>query len=153
MPVTTPAMVGHQEAGGSGVLPVPMQANVPQPTPLAGYQYGAAYMQPQPMAAYMQQPPATAYMQQPPAAAYMQQPPVAAYMQQAAPAPAPVTYYYVQALYDFTPSDPSNDSEVALRRGDVLQLIEQGQDGWWEGVHMTTGQRGLFPGSHVQFVS
>ena len=61
--------------------------------------------------------------------------------------------HYVQALYDFHPNDPANDSELTLKRGDVIQLLEQGADGWWEGIHMTSGLRGLFPGTHVQFVS
>ena len=60
---------------------------------------------------------------------------------------------YVQAVYDFFPNDPVNTSEIVVRRGDVLQLVEQGDDGWWEGINVSNGSRGLFPGSHVQFLS
>ena len=115
-------------------MPPPMQHfGMPHPQQMGG----PAFLQPQPFAAYAQQPPAPAY------APY------------APPSPQPMAtrVQYVQALYDFIPSDPNNSSELALRRGDVLQLIEQGEDGWWEGIHSGTGQRGLFPGSHVHLVS
>jgi len=62
------------------------------------------------------------------------------------------TEAYLQAIYDFIPN-PENESEMALRRGDVIQLIAQSADGWWEGIHMTTRKQGLFPGSYVQYIS
>lgn len=60
---------------------------------------------------------------------------------------------YAQTIFDFFPHDPINSKEMVIRRGDVLVIYEQGDDGWCEGVHTTTGARGLFPVTHVQFLN
>jgi len=49
-----------------------------------------------------------------------------------------------RALYDFTAED---STELALRKGDIVNIIKKGQD-WWEGE--CNGRRGLFPGNYVE---
>jgi len=49
-----------------------------------------------------------------------------------------------RALYDFAAQD---STELALRKGDVVNIIKKGQD-WWEGE--CNGRRGLFPGNYVE---
>jgi len=49
-----------------------------------------------------------------------------------------------RALYDFTAED---NTELPLRKGDVINIIKKGQD-WWEGE--CNGRRGLFPGNYVE---
>jgi len=49
-----------------------------------------------------------------------------------------------RALYDFTAED---NTELPLRKGDVVTIIKKGQD-WWEGE--CNGRRGLFPGNYVE---
>jgi len=49
-----------------------------------------------------------------------------------------------RALYDFTAED---NTELPLRKGDVITIIKKGQD-WWEGE--CNGRRGLFPGNYVE---
>jgi len=52
-----------------------------------------------------------------------------------------------RALYDFTAED---NTELPLRKGDVITIIKKGQD-WWEGE--CNGRRGLFPGNYVEMVA
>ena len=56
---------------------------------------------------------------------------------------------YVVATNDFVPADQSNTEELALKYGDVLRVLEKGDDGWWTGRN-AEGRVGLFP---VNFVA
>ena len=58
----------------------------------------------------------------------------------------------VRAVYDFDPADPSNPDEMYLRAGDLIEVYEQGADGWWGGVCVSDGKQrfGLFPVQYVQ---
>jgi len=49
-----------------------------------------------------------------------------------------------RALYDFTAED---NTELPLRKGDVVNIIKKGDD-WWEGE--CNGRRGLFPANYVE---
>jgi len=49
-----------------------------------------------------------------------------------------------RALYDF---DAQDNTELSLKKGDVVNIIKKGQD-WWEGE--CNGRRGLFPGNYVE---
>eukprot|EP00743_Colponemidia_sp_Colp-15_P005551 GILK01005972.1.p1 GENE.GILK01005972.1~~GILK01005972.1.p1 ORF type:complete len:1483 (+),score=292.66 GILK01005972.1:72-4451(+) len=54
----------------------------------------------------------------------------------------------VRALYPFAPQD---DSQLELRVGDLIKVVDQYDDGWWEG--MIDGRTGLFPGNYVEIVN
>jgi len=51
---------------------------------------------------------------------------------------------HCRALYDFAAED---NTELPLRKGDVVTIIKKGAD-WWEGE--CNGRRGLFPGNYVE---
>jgi len=60
------------------------------------------------------------------------------------PPRAPPARERCRALYDFAAQD---STELALRKGDIVNIIKKGQD-WWEGE--CNGRRGLFPGNYVE---
>ena len=60
------------------------------------------------------------------------------------------------AVYDY---EPQADDELALTKGDVLQIAEANDDGWWEGTIVSLGgdggreslyASGMFPFNYVQ---
>ena len=40
-----------------------------------------------------------------------------------------------------------------LRAGVLVEVYEQGDDGWWGGVRLSDGQRGLFPQSFCEVLA
>lgn len=58
-----------------------------------------------------------------------------------------------ECVFDFTPLDPNNKAEMAIRVGEKLRIYEKGSDGWWGGVKISDGrQRGLFPEVYVKLI-
>mmetsp|Transcript_5848 Transcript_5848/g.10219 ORF Transcript_5848/g.10219 Transcript_5848/m.10219 type:complete len:571 (+) Transcript_5848:197-1909(+) len=55
---------------------------------------------------------------------------------------------YGQVMYDFKPTG-YNQEEIAVARGTVVQIIDEGADGWTTG-YTEDGRFGLFPSSYVQ---
>ncbi|XP_060096975.1 sorbin and SH3 domain-containing protein 1 [Heteronotia binoei] len=55
-----------------------------------------------------------------------------------------------QALYSYI---PQNDDELELRDGDVVDVMEKCDDGWFVGTSRRTRQFGTFPGNYVKLVS
>ncbi|XP_077207175.1 sorbin and SH3 domain-containing protein 1 isoform X28 [Paroedura picta] len=55
-----------------------------------------------------------------------------------------------QALYSYV---PQNDDELELRDGDVVDVMEKCDDGWFVGTSRRTRQFGTFPGNYVKLVS
>ena len=52
-----------------------------------------------------------------------------------------------RALFPFQPSD---DDEIELQNGDILEDIEELTSGWSIGKNVRTGQRGRFPSSYAE---
>lgn len=54
----------------------------------------------------------------------------------------------VQALYDY---EPTNEQELLIRAGDMISVLQECDDGWWEG-ELADGTRGFFPSNFVQVI-
>nr|XP_036871597.1 sorbin and SH3 domain-containing protein 1 isoform X41 [Manis javanica] len=52
-----------------------------------------------------------------------------------------------QALYSYM---PQNDDELELRDGDIVDVMEKCDDGWFVGTSRRTRQFGTFPGNYVK---
>ncbi|XP_063101238.1 sorbin and SH3 domain-containing protein 1 isoform X3 [Cavia porcellus] len=52
-----------------------------------------------------------------------------------------------QALYSYT---PQNDDELELQDGDIVDVMEKCDDGWFVGTSRRTRQFGTFPGNYVK---
>lgn len=55
---------------------------------------------------------------------------------------------YVRALYDYTADDRTS---LSFRQGDVIQVINQLESGWWDGV--INGVRGWFPSNYCAVIN
>ncbi|XP_072850999.2 sorbin and SH3 domain-containing protein 1 isoform X5 [Pogona vitticeps] len=55
-----------------------------------------------------------------------------------------------QALYSYI---PQNDDELELKDGDIIDVMEKCDDGWFVGTSRRTRQFGTFPGNYVKLVS
>ncbi|XP_078007104.1 sorbin and SH3 domain-containing protein 1 isoform X35 [Phascolarctos cinereus] len=56
-------------------------------------------------------------------------------------------FYSYQALYSYK---PQNDDELELRDGDIVDVLEKCDDGWFVGTSRRTRQFGTFPGNYVK---
>ncbi|XP_039403946.1 sorbin and SH3 domain-containing protein 1 isoform X38 [Mauremys reevesii] len=54
-----------------------------------------------------------------------------------------------QALYSYI---PQNDDELELRDGDIVDVMEKCDDGWFVGTSRRTRQFGTFPGNYVKLL-
>jgi hypothetical protein len=68
-----------------------------------------------------------------------------------APLDAPVQgALRVRALYDYS---PQSENELSMREGDVIRVIGQLNDDWWEGeIEGRRGFMGIFPANYVQIL-
>uniref|UniRef100_A0A8C3CX29 Sorbin and SH3 domain containing 1 n=1 Tax=Cairina moschata TaxID=8855 RepID=A0A8C3CX29_CAIMO len=60
----------------------------------------------------------------------------------------PLLFSY-QALYSYI---PQNDDELELRDGDIVDVMEKCDDGWFVGTSRRTRQFGTFPGNYVKLL-
>jgi len=58
--------------------------------------------------------------------------------------------YRYRALYEYT---PRHIDELQINAGDVLQVMEKCDDGWYVGTSERTGEFGTFPGNYVEPVT
>ncbi|XP_071986681.1 sorbin and SH3 domain-containing protein 1 isoform X7 [Engystomops pustulosus] len=61
----------------------------------------------------------------------------------------PQDAFTYQALYSYL---PQNDDELELREGDVVDVMEKCDDGWFVGTSRRTKMFGTFPGNYVKSV-
>lgn len=61
---------------------------------------------------------------------------------------APQLVIYVRALYDYEADDRTS---LSFHEGDIIQVINQLESGWWDGV--INGVRGWFPSNYCQVIS
>ncbi|GMI23555.1 hypothetical protein TeGR_g12707 [Tetraparma gracilis] len=51
------------------------------------------------------------------------------------------------ALYDNVPDDTD---ELAFAAGDKIEVLSKDASGWWEGQHVKSGKKGIFPANFVE---
>ncbi|KAL2083237.1 hypothetical protein ACEWY4_021010 [Coilia grayii] len=66
------------------------------------------------------------------------------------PEPGRLSCGIYQALYSYV---PQNDDELELQEGDLVNVMEKCDDGWFVGTSKRTKQFGTFPGNYVKAVS
>lgn len=54
--------------------------------------------------------------------------------------------FTVRAIYQYEASQPG---DVGFEIGDLLTVTSQHSSGWYEGIHLKTGQKGIFPSTYV----
>nr|XP_034993687.1 rho guanine nucleotide exchange factor 5 isoform X1 [Zootoca vivipara] len=51
------------------------------------------------------------------------------------------------------PYKARENDELALEKADIIMVLQQSSDGWFEGVKLSDGERGWFPSDHVEIIS
>ncbi|CAH1799899.1 unnamed protein product [Owenia fusiformis] len=46
---------------------------------------------------------------------------------------------------------PENDDEIKLEPGEIIEILKQEEEGWWEGIS-TEGKQGVFPSNFVEII-
>uniref|UniRef100_A0AAR2JSL7 Sorbin and SH3 domain containing 1 n=1 Tax=Pygocentrus nattereri TaxID=42514 RepID=A0AAR2JSL7_PYGNA len=69
--------------------------------------------------------------------------------QSSSPEPGRLSCGIFQALYSYV---PQNDDELELQEGDLVNVMEKCDDGWFVGTSKRTKQFGTFPGNYVKAV-
>ncbi|CAL5873308.1 uncharacterized protein PFLUO_LOCUS7579 [Penicillium psychrofluorescens] len=62
--------------------------------------------------------------------------------------PEPPPALFVRAMYDY---DADDHTSLSFRRGDIIQVLNQLETGWWDGVIDNT--RGWFPSNYCQMIT
>ncbi|XP_048060728.1 sorbin and SH3 domain-containing protein 1 isoform X2 [Megalobrama amblycephala] len=70
--------------------------------------------------------------------------------QSSSPEPGRMSCGIFQALYNYM---PQNDDELELQEGDLVNVMEKCDDGWFVGTSKRTKQFGTFPGNYVKAVN
>ncbi|XP_076830431.1 sorbin and SH3 domain-containing protein 1 isoform X1 [Brachyhypopomus gauderio] len=70
--------------------------------------------------------------------------------QSSSPEPGRLSCGIFQALYSYV---PQNEDELELQEGDLVNVMEKCDDGWFVGTSKRTKQFGTFPGNYVKAVN
>lgn len=54
---------------------------------------------------------------------------------------------YVVTKFEFS---AENELEMDIQTGDVIRVVKQEDEGWWEGENLTSGKKGLFPTNYTE---
>ncbi|KAL2862733.1 putative cell division control protein Cdc25 [Aspergillus lucknowensis] len=65
------------------------------------------------------------------------------------PSPEPAPALFVRAMYDY---DADDHTSLSFRRGDIIQVLNQLETGWWDGVINGT-IRGWFPSNYCAVIT
>ena len=65
------------------------------------------------------------------------------------PSPEPPPALFVRAMYDY---DADDHTSLSFRRGDIIQVLNQLETGWWDGV-INNSVRGWFPSNYCAVVT
>ncbi|KAL4893438.1 ras guanine nucleotide exchange factor domain-containing protein [Aspergillus ambiguus] len=65
------------------------------------------------------------------------------------PSPEPEPGLFVRAMYDY---DADDHTSLSFRRGDVIQVLNQLETGWWDGV-INNSVRGWFPSNYCTIIT
>ncbi|PRP84787.1 CD2-associated protein [Planoprotostelium fungivorum] len=57
--------------------------------------------------------------------------------------------FVCHVLYDYVPQD---STDLALAKNDMVEILEQTDDGWCRGYNVNTGDTGVFPSNFVHFL-
>ncbi|KAI9373685.1 ras guanine nucleotide exchange factor domain-containing protein [Aspergillus egyptiacus] len=65
------------------------------------------------------------------------------------PSPEPPPALFVRAMYDY---DADDHTSLSFRRGDIIQVLNQLETGWWDGV-INGSVRGWFPSNYCAVIT
>ncbi|RAL04777.1 putative cell division control protein Cdc25 [Aspergillus ibericus CBS 121593] len=65
------------------------------------------------------------------------------------PSPEPPPALFVRAMYDY---DADDHTSLSFRRGDIIQVLNQLETGWWDGV-IDNSVRGWFPSNYCTVIT
>ncbi|KAF9892518.1 hypothetical protein FE257_001627 [Aspergillus nanangensis] len=65
------------------------------------------------------------------------------------PSPEPESALFVRAMYDY---DADDHTSLSFRRGEVIQVLNQLETGWWDGV-IANSVRGWFPSNYCTVIT
>ncbi|KAL4958068.1 ras guanine nucleotide exchange factor domain-containing protein [Aspergillus filifer] len=65
------------------------------------------------------------------------------------PNPEPAPALFVRAMYDY---DADDHTSLSFRRGDIIQVLNQLETGWWDGV-INGNVRGWFPSNYCAVIT
>ncbi|KAL2797626.1 ras guanine nucleotide exchange factor domain-containing protein [Aspergillus keveii] len=65
------------------------------------------------------------------------------------PSPEPAPALFVRAMYDY---DADDHTSLSFRRGDIIQVLNQLETGWWDGV-INGNVRGWFPSNYCAVIT
>ncbi|OGM45902.1 cell division control protein Cdc25 [Aspergillus bombycis] len=65
------------------------------------------------------------------------------------PSPEPAPALFVRAMYDY---DADDHTSLSFRRGDIIQVLNQLETGWWDGV-INNSVRGWFPSNYCTIIT
>lgn len=65
------------------------------------------------------------------------------------PSPEPPPALFVRAMYDY---DADDHTSLSFRRGDIIQVLNQLETGWWDGV-INNRIRGWFPSNYCAVIT